>query len=210
MSNGKTATQVVDAVIEEITLPQLEICTMELKLIGDSPLISNQFPEKARKQMEDKHKGAASAGRPKRKPKEEYKASLYTHPGGGYGFKATAFKLSAIRGAKAAGAIMADMRGAFHVIGVGEDQLVQITGKPSMRTDMVRLAKGGTCDLRYRGQFKEWSTTLLIKYNARAVTPAQIINFFRLAGFGVGIGEWRCEHGGQYGAFHVAIESEAI
>lgn len=196
-----------DPGIVEVSLPRLEICTMEMELVGDSPLILNRFPEKARREIEGKQAQEASVGRKKRKPKEEYKASLYEHPKGGYGFPAGGLKQAAIRGSKAAGAVMADMRGAFHVVGDGEEQVVKINGKPSMRTDMVRL-KGTVADIRYRGQFKEWSMTLLVRYNARAVSPVQIINFFQLAGFGVGIGEWRPQHNGQMGMFHVAVEGE--
>lgn len=193
--------------VEEVTLPALDIKTMELKLIGDSPMIQHKFSEKARKQIEEKQAQKASAGRKKRDPKAEYKASMHEYPGGGYGFPAGGIKKAAIRGVKMAGAVMTDMRAAFHVVGEGDDQLVKIDGKPSMRTDMVRL-QGNSADIRYRGQFKKWSAKLLIRYNARAVSPEQIANFFRLGGFGNGLGENRPQYGGSYGMFHVAMEDE--
>ena len=35
------------------------------------------------------------------------------------------------------------------------------------------------------------------------VTAEQLIGFFNLAGFSVGIGEWRPERNGDHGMFHV-------
>ena len=80
-------------------------------------------------------------------------------------------------------------------------ELVAIEGEPSMREDMVRVGMG-TADLRYRPEFKSWSISLPIEYNADAITLEQIVNLVNLAGFGVGIGEWRPERDGQYGMFH--------
>ena len=45
-------------------------------------------------------------------------------------------------------------------------------------------------------------------YNASAVSPEQIINYFNIGGFGVGVGEWRPEKDGQWGRFHVATDGE--
>jgi hypothetical protein len=74
-----------------------------------------------------------------------------------------------------------------------------------MREDMVRVGMG-TADIRYRPEFTEWSVKLPIKYNADAISLDQLVNLFTLAGFGVGVGEWRPERDGQYGMFHVAAK----
>ena len=61
----------------------------------------------------------------------------------------------------------------------------------------------GTADLRYRGEFKEWATTLHIRYNAKAMSMEQIINLFNIGGFACGVGEWRPSKDGAFGTFHV-------
>ena len=86
-------------------------------------------------------------------------------------------------------------------------ELVRIEGEPRMREDMVRIAMG-TADIRYRGEFTEWRVEVPISYNADVISPAQIANLFNIAGFGVGVGEWRPQRNGSYGRFHVANEAE--
>jgi hypothetical protein len=95
---------------------------------------------------------------------------------------------------------MTEARGAFHVDG----EMVAIqAGPPKMRQDMVRVGMG-TADVRFRGEFTQWAVDLTVSYNAAALSPEQIVNLFNLAGFGVGVGEWRPEKDGGYGRFHVA------
>lgn len=77
-----------------------------------------------------------------------------------------------------------------------------------MREDMVRVGMG-TADLRYRPEFSEWRTKILVRYNTNVLSEAQILNLLNVAGFAVGVGEWRPEKDGQYGMFHVATDKEA-
>ena len=200
--NGIPPTEVRQA----IEIPDLDIQMIHVMVVGDSPLIMNRWSEKAIKQIEDKQQKKAPKGREKREPKKEYENSMYKYPGGGYGFPAVGFKAAAVRAAKSVGMAMTDARAAFHVVGDSEEQLVKIKGTPTMRRDMVRLKGGGSTDIRYRGQFKDWSADLLVRYNFRVISPAQIINLFNVAGFGTGVGEWRSERDGQYGLFHVELK----
>lgn len=98
---------------------------------------------------------------------------------------------------------MTAARGAFHIQG----ELVEIVGEPKPREDMVRVGMG-TADIRYRAEFSPWKVRLSLSYNAGALSPEQIVNLFNIAGFGVGVGEWRPEKDGSYGRFHVAQEGE--
>jgi len=67
---------------------------------------------------------------------------------------------------------------------------------------MVRL-NGKTADIRHRGEFKEWSADLEVQYNEDWISAEQIANLISLAGFSVGVGEWRPEKNGQYGTFEI-------
>lgn len=77
--------------------------------------------------------------------------------------------------------------------------------KPVMREDMVRV--GGiskSADIRYRSEFRNWWAEAEISYNAKGpITIDQILNALNAAGRVGGVGEWRCEKGGDYGSFHV-------
>ena len=71
-----------------------------------------------------------------------------------------------------------------------------------MREDMVRVSM--TSDIRYRGEFRQWAVDLPLRFNAAALSLEQIVALFHVAGFSVGVGEWRPEKNGQYGTFEVA------
>lgn len=189
---------------ETISIPSIEVRTMRLRLIGDSPLISHAWSEKAKKQMLDKQMKKAKTAKEAKDPHQDYIDSMYVHPEGGYGFPCVAFKAAAVGACRFSdGVKMTEARGAFHVVG----ELAQIEGEPNMRQDMVRIAMG-TADIRFRGEFKKWAVELTISYNAAALSAEQIVNLFNIAGFGVGVGEWRPERDGSYGRFHVAQGSE--
>ena len=76
-----------------------------------------------------------------------------------------------------------------------------------MREDTVKVGMGGS-DLRYRGEFADWHARLLVRYNANVLSESQILNLINVAGFAVGVGEWRPERDGMNGMFHVATEAD--
>ena len=185
------------AVVVEV--PRINVRQMQVTLIGDSALISHRWSDKAKKEMLDKQQLKAKQAKGAKDPERDYRESLYAHPEGGHGFPCVAFKAAAVSACRFTDGIkMTEARGAFHVNG----ELARIEGEASMREDMVRIGMG-TADIRYRGEFRDWRTTLTITYNADVFSQAQIVNLFNLAGFGVGVGEWRPEKDGSYGRFHV-------
>lgn len=94
-------------------------------------------------------------------------------------------------------------RGTFHLIDDTGEGLTAIQGTPKMRRDTVRVGMG-SADMRYRGAFPTgWQTTLTIRYNRNAISPDQIIQLFNLAGFHIGVGDWRPQKDGSYGMFEV-------
>lgn len=184
---------------EAITLPPLEIEIITIKLIGDSPLISHAWSEKAKKEMRDKQMKKAKSAKEAKDPGREYRESLYVHPDGGYAFPSIAFKTAAVDACSHVADITKVLaRGAFHVVG----EWVKIQGEPTMREDMVRIGMG-TADLRYRGEFKTWEVEIAVRYNKRVLSKEQIVNLFNTAGFAIGVGEWRPQKDGAFGMFHV-------
>ena len=181
-----------------ITIPAIDIQTMQIALVGDSPLIVHAWSDKAKRMMLDKQMKKAKPVKEAKDPEEQYRDSLYV-VGDGYGFPAVAFKSAAVSACRFVSNIkMTEARGAFHIVG----DMVAITGEPTMREDMVRIGMG-VADIRYRGEFRAWSCQLTIRFNTSVLSPEQIVNLFNQAGFGVGIGEWRPERDGSFGMFHV-------
>lgn len=204
-----------------IELPPLAIQLMEVTVVGDSPLIVHAWSEKAKKEMLGKQMKTAKQAKEAKNPKADFESSLYRLSDGGYGFPSIGFKAAAVTACTSvAGITKVAARQAFHILGEDVDvvgafegtkarnNLVRIEGgKPSMREDMVRIGMG-TADLRYRGEFADWHAKLLVRYNANVLSESQILNIINVAGFAVGVGEWRPEKDGMSGMFHVANEAD--
>lgn len=202
-----------------IELPRLDIRLMEVTIIGDSPLIVHAWSEKAKREMLDKQMKRAKGAKEAKDPVADFQSSLYHMSDGGYGFPSVGFKSAAVTAITSVGGMTkVAARQAFHILGEDVDvagafdgtkarhNLVRIDGgEPAMREDTVRVGMG-TADLRYRGEFSDWSARLLVRYNANVLAEGQILNIINVAGFAVGVGEWRPERNGSYGCFHVATE----
>lgn len=188
-----------------VELPVLNIQRIEVTLVGDTPLIMHKWSEKAKKEMLAKQMKKAKLAKEAKDPQRDFEESIYMLKDGRYGFPVIAFKAAAVTACTSIGGITkVSARQAFHIDG----EFAVIEGsEPKMREDMVRVGMG-TADIRYRGEFFPWHTTLSIAHNANVMSAEQILNMLNTAGFGVGVGEWRPERDGQYGRFHVANEKE--
>lgn len=185
---------------QSVEVPRIEIIRTAITLVGDSPLIMHKWSEKAKKEMLDKQMKVAKTAKEAKNPEKDYADSIYHHPKGGYGFPSVAFKNAAVSACRFTdGTKMTVARGAFHV----EGEFVPIKGEPIPREDMVRIGMG-TADIRYRAEFTNWQAEVTLAFNKHVLSIEQIVNLFNLAGFGVGVGEWRPEKNGQFGRFHVA------
>lgn len=191
------------AATQKIELPALQIKTITLMLVGDSPLIVHAWSEKAKKQMLDKQMKKASKGKEAKDPQADYEACFYRTPTGAYAFPAIGVKAAMVSAARYVEAKMTVLRGAFHI----DEEMLTVIGTPRPREDMVRVGMG-TADIRYRPEFPEWRIPVTIKFNTAAISAEQIANLLNVAGFGVGIGEWRPERNGSYGRFHVGSADE--
>ena len=95
------------------------------------------------------------------------------------------------------------LRGSYFLKSAYGD-LAEIEGAvPVMREDLVRVGMG-SADLRYRGEFDNWSMNLVLEYNASGdMTLEQIINVINAGGYVCGLGEWRPERDGDNGRYHI-------
>lgn len=200
-----------------IELPPLALETISIPIIGTSPLICHAWDEKVRKQMLAKHMKKAVGARDAKDPWADFCATLYwldekpekptekDVEAGRFGFPVIAFKSAAVEACTSSGAITKiAARQAFHLIG----EFVELVGPPpAMREDVTRL-NGTKPDIRFRGEFNPWGARLQVQINAGVISAEQTVNLFNLAGFAVGVGEWRPGRNGIYGRFRVAAAGE--
>lgn len=213
---AKKATAKADAGSVAIVVPAINLKKLKVRVVGTTPLITHRWSEKAKKEMLDTQTGNKTKAKDKRNPIRDFIDSIYwlTPPpteyteqgftdalvGAKFGFPSIGFKMAAVS-AGYRSKITKDKvstLGAFYV----ENEYTEIEGVPEMREDMVRL-NGGSADLRYRGEFKNWSAELNIVYNQDVISTTELVNLLNYGGFVCGVGEWRVEKEGQFGMFRV-------
>lgn len=193
-------------------------------IVGDTPIITHAWSEKAKREMLQKQVKATKAGKEARDPQADFVSSLYEMGEGVYGFPATGVKnciLSAAHkdkgiarsGVMAALWINADMVRVRPALAgaVCDMPLLRIYGSdPEMREDMVKIGAGlnKTANLAYRAQFTIWAMRVTGRFNPSVVTEEALAFLIAESGFSSGLGEWRNERKGMFGAFHLADEAE--
>lgn len=219
--------------VESIEIRPLEIRKVKVRIVGDTPLIMHTWSEKAKQEMLDKQmKVTSTACREAKNPIEDFIRSMYwltamptdftqegfdkaIADGARFGFPVTALKQSAISSAYRLGWVknQMELRGTFFIDGGNEingNSVLEIKSDPPvMREDMVKVGMG-TADIRYRGEFRNWSSEFTITYIYKGkITLEQIVNVINAGGFCCGLGEWRPERDGQNGMFHIVAKDAA-
>lgn len=205
MASTATANGAVPAA-ETIQIQPLEIRTVTVPVIGETPLITHRWSEKARRMMLEAQTGRA---RPKKEPKDpvqDFEDATYRLQDGSFGMPAAAFKAAIVDGARAfEGITMTALKTQIRVLGEGAEQLVAIEGDRQMFEATVRL-QSGVADLRYRPIYPEWRAELQIRYPARLLSLDSLIHLINAGGM-AGVGEWRPSSPksktGMYGTFRV-------
>lgn len=193
-------------------------------LVGDTPIITHAWSEKAKREMLSKQVKAPKAGKDARDPQGDFVSSLYDMGDGSFGFPATGIKnciLSAAHKDKgiARSATMAALWLNAEMVrtrpalagAICDMPLIRIHGsKPEMREDMVKVGSGlnKTASLAYRAQFSCWAMKVTGRFNAAALNAEQLAFLIQEAGMAYGLGEWRNERKGMFGAFHLATAEE--
>lgn len=198
----------------------------KLWIVGDTPLITHAWSEKAKREMLQKQVKATKPGKEARDPQADFVSSLYEMGDGAYGFPATGVKnciLSAAHKDKglARTAVMAALWIDADMVRVRpalagaicDMPLIRIYGgNPEMREDMVKIGAGlnKTANLAYRGQFTVWAMRVTGRINDAIITPEALAFLIQEAGMSSGLGEWRNERKGMFGSFRLANTDEEI
>lgn len=187
-----------DSMIPAVSIPQLDIRSLSLTVIGRTCLISNRLPSR----------------RTGDRANDRFADSLYwltdqprtittqTMAAARFGYPTTAFKIAAMLAAESIDGLKRnDVRRLFVVRG----DLVEIHGTPIRREDTVWM---NGRRLYVSAMFPEWRATLDVAYRASTISEEQIVRLFHLAGLHVGVGPWRPEKGGEFGQFSVSTEAD--
>ena len=211
-----------------IEIPPVKSNLVDLRITGKpgSTYITHRFGEMQKSMIRDKQqqKAPKTAGRKAKDPVAEYHSSIhFIHEGkpGRYGIPAISFKLAMVAACRLVeGISMAEAKQMFFVNGCNDNpELVEIfdpdgskpslklteDGWPRMREDICKTPpRTGAADLRYRAEFEQWRATLQVEYVENVISLEQLCNLLNLAGFAVGVGDWRPEKGGGHGRFEIA------
>jgi hypothetical protein len=197
----------------------LEIQNIEMRLatfyiLGTSPMIMNRFSQKAWQELlfpAARRSRAELDQSLKHDPVAEFRGALYKNrdakmptlvhvPSG------------AFHGAIASAAL--DIPGAAkakieRLTGI-VDANINLYGVPYLFMAMVRNSDmNRTPDVRTRPVFPEWACKIQVSYVRTVLTERTIANLLGAAGSIVGIGDWRRQKGGSYGAFEIVEEGNA-
>jgi len=190
---------------KQISIEGVNVEFLQVKIEGTSPLIVNNFSQKAKNQILDKQMKKAKTGKEAKDPQADYKGSLYLFKDKKRtGFVSRGFKAAMVRAGKQLDYTMTDLRGRFFIV-PDEGDLTEIKGKHRMREDRVTIGNGIT-DIRFRAEYPDWNAVLTIRFNSRAISEEELVKLVEQAGFSCGIGEWRPEksNSGSYGTFKIA------
>lgn len=209
IENGTVVTEATPQAQAIIQIESIGIERLVVPIVGMTPLITNRFSEKAKRQMLDAAQHKQTVKEPK-DPRAEYEAAMYKVVGGGYGMPAGAFHDATIGGARFYRSVTMTQLKQYILPFPGEPcetdgiALVRIEGEPQMREDVVRVGRG--TDLRYRPAFPTWTATLIVPYAKTAITQDSVLSLIDAGGMTIGVGEWRPEKNGSFGTYRIDTE----
>ncbi len=184
-----------------VQVPEIRLTRNVYILEGLSPLITRKMPPS----IPDRK--APASGPKEYKDEDEFEASIYWGEGKNRkkaGLLPVAFKhagVSACRSLSKSQMTMVLASQTHHVTG----SWAEIKGsKPKLRKDVVRVPPGSSKAVnRVRAEFWPWTVEIEILFNEAVISPEQLVALYNLAGFAVGVYEWRPERGGMFGMYKV-------
>jgi hypothetical protein len=216
--------------IELIEVPETKREIFALTIIGDTSLLCNKFSDRQKGKILDKQTKKAKV-REAKNPVIDFIESMYwltkkpemnydtdceeaektfmkaVEDGAKFGFPSTGIKKAAATAGYRAGLTkdIVTALGFFHI----RDGMIEIQNStPKINESVTRIPSTGGADIRYRGEFENWKMTFEVICSKDIFPKEKVINLINLAGFSVGIGDWRPEKKGSHGTFHIQTNKE--
>jgi hypothetical protein len=206
--------------IESVTIRPLNMQTIKLTLIGESPLVLHKFG--ARKKNQIRATQESSTGSKRKKDPRDFEAdfqdAMYVSEEGWYGVHAAAFRCACVSACRVSGAKMTVAKLSVFIEQDGIDvtegtPLVKIHSPedPECWIAPVRNATG-VVDLRARPMWRRWQVNLRVRFDADQFTADDVVNLINRVGQQVGIGEGRPDSkkscGMGFGLFRIKTSEE--
>jgi hypothetical protein len=192
-----------------IALPQDDIHRLRLRVAGISPLLLHRFRLRPHRCCRPT---AEPAPPPPRDAAGLFREAQYHDAEGRECVPAIFFKNALVSAARLADDLkMTVLRGALFVEHEQQDTagllvLRDSAGRPArsvMHTSTIRIGSRGPVDTRYGARYDDWSVDISLLYRADVLTEERLRALVRLAGFSVGVGDWRPERNGPHGRFDI-------
>lgn len=197
---------------EAIEIKPIKMGQVQFWIVGESPLVLNRLPEKARQELLLPKPRGVSRSTLKHDPIAEFRSSMCLRPRDHKGTRicvpSTALKNS-IRTAALDldGASKAQVGRLCYIPG----EKVDVYGTPEVYMAVVRQSGiGRTPDVRTRAIIKEWACGFSVDYVKPMLSDTVLGNLVNAAGVFCGIGDGRPEKGAlSFGRFSLVPETDA-
>jgi len=189
---------------QKINLKKLEIGTVKLTIVGDSPYMPEPM-DMAVLEKYNKIKSKQSYTKDDISEEEKVKAKFYYTEDEKYGIPARAIYNSMIRASSYLFDIkQGGMRNIKEGVTIVGDILPLKFKKQKVLTHWGRTSgmKGSPRKIM-RNAFEDWSVEVAVQFNKANLSAEQIVNVLNWAGFHIGVGGFRKEKTGNFGAFHI-------
>lgn len=200
--------------------PQVEIDVMDLKqsshvywLVGDTPFFCNRMAAKAWRELLLPHgpmTKTQKATKLKHAPYAEYRNSPYVRSGEGetlFQMMGSAPKMSIASAAlrMPTSASKTEMKQLVR----SPAEKIPLWGIPKLDMSIVRMAGiSRTPDVRTRAKLDRWAMRVELLWAEPMLNAMKVTQLLISAGFICGLGDWRVEKGGEYGAFHLVEDDD--
>lgn len=191
---------------ETINFKPLKIGTIKLKIVGTSPYLPEPM-DMAVLERYNKIKSKQTYSKDDISEEEKVKAKFYYTEDGKIGIPTRAFYNAMIR----ASSYLFDIKqGGMRNIKEGVTLVGDII-PINFKKQVVLTHWGRTSGMKksprkiMRNALYDWNVELTIQYNQNNLSPEQIVNVLNWAGFHIGVGAFRKEKTGNFGAFTVNI-----
>jgi hypothetical protein len=198
---------------EQIEIAEIHANDVVTNIVGTSPMIMNRFSQKAWQELlypSERRSRATLEQSLKHDPVAEFRGAVYRNrdpkqpalihvPNGAFHGALAAAALDI------PGAAKAKIERLTRVVDVN----INLFGVPQIFCAMVRNSDmNRTPDVRTRPIYPRWACTVTIRYIRNVLTERTIVNLLAAAGVIIGIGDWRGQKGGPYGAFRLVSDHD--
>jgi len=199
-----------------VAIAEPKFATAVFNIVGTAPLVQARFSGKVTQEMMRKMAAGSTAGKGKARAArdfdDDFEQAKHISEDGWQGIPASAFRQAMISACRLVGFKMTLAKLSVFVEADGFDRvdgipLIRFEGNAERTAMAVRNATG-VADIRVRPMWRQWKTSVRVRYDADQFTITDLTNLMTRVGLQVGIGEGRPDSrqsaGLGWGTFEIA------